>query len=363
MRGQTSHQVELFSYIPLESRVPERHPLRKLRELVDPVLERMSKDFDTIYSHTGRPSIAPEMLLRALLLQVIYTIRSEGQLVEHIRYNLLYRWFVGLGADDRVWDETVFSKNRERLLKAEISRLFFQEILKEAESRNLLSPDHFTVDGTLIEAWAGHKSFQALGERKKPEDQDPGNPTLNFRGEKRTNQTHESKTDWQARLFKKSQGSESKLCYMGHVLMENRNGLAVDGQITTATGKAERQAAQSMIERLPPQAKRRTLGADKNYDAREFVEGIREWDVSPHVAQQIHRGSAIDERTTRHPGYEVSQRKRKQVEEIFGWLKTVGLMRKTHFRGEDRVGWMFLFALAAYNAIRIRNLLETGGLL
>jgi transposase len=364
MRGHSSRQVELFSYVPLESRVPESHPLRPLRELVERVLERMSKDFDAIYSHTGRPSIPPEQLLKALLLQVLFTIRSESQLMEHIRYNLLYRWFVGLGPDDKIWDETVFCKNRERLLEAEISRLFFQEVLKEAETRNLLSNDHFTVDGTQIEAWAGQKSFRPIGLQAKVDsavlDKDPGNPTVNFRGEKRTNQTHESTTDWQARLYKKSSGVGARLSYLGHVLMENRSGLAVDAELTTATGRAEREAALSMIERLPTRGGRRTLGADKNYDARSFIEGLREYDMSPHVAQQITRGSAIDERTTRHPGYDVSQRKRKRVEEIFGWLKTVGPIRKTHFRGEDRVGWMFVFAVAAYNLIRIRNLMGIG---
>ena len=363
MRGHETNQVELFSYIPLESRIPENHHLRPLRELVDAVLARLSKEFDAIYSHTGRPSIPPEMLLRALLLQVVFTIRSEGQLIEHLRFNLLYRWFVGLGPDDQVWDESVFSKNRDRLLEAEISRAFFQEVLKEADSRSLLSKDHFTVDGTLIEAWAGHKTFQsieagAMG-KNAPSD-DPGNPTINFHGEKRTNQTHESQTDWQAHLYRKSRGSESKLCYLGHVLMENRNGLAVDAQLTPANGRAERAAAQTMIERLPARAKRRTLGADKGYDAREFLENIQALGVTPHVARQLHRSSGIDGRTTRHDGYEISQRKRKRVEEIFGWLKTVGLMRKTHFRGADRVGWMFTFSLAAYNLIRIRNLMEAG---
>jgi transposase len=359
MRGKTDDQVELFSYIPLESRVPEEHPLRRIRELVDAALARLSKEFDELYSHTGRPSIPPEHLLRALLLQVIFTIRSEGQLIEHIRYNLLYRWFVGLGPDDRVWNETVFSKNRDRLLAGEIARSFFKEVLKEAESRRLLSSDHFTVDGTLIEAWASQKSFRPIEEEtssKKDADNDPGNPTVDFHHEKRSNKTHESKTDWQARLYKKSKNTEAKLCYLGHVLMENRNGLAIDATVTAATGTAEREAAKAMVDCLRERAKRRTLGCDKAYDVKEFAEDLRKRNVTPHIAQQTHRASSIDKRTTRHPGYAVSSRKRKRVEEIFGWLKTVGLMRKTHFRGRDRVDWMFTFALAAYNLIRIRNL-------
>lgn len=358
MRGQTTDQVELFSYIPLESRVPDDHPLRAIRTVVDAIFQRLSREFDELYSHTGRPSIAPEVLLRALLLQVIFTIRSERQLIENVRYNLLYRWFVGLAADDKVWDETVFSKNRDRLIEGEIARSFFREVLKEADSRKLLSHDHFTVDGTLIEAWAGHKSFKPMGEVRESStrDDDQGNPTVNFHGEKRTNKTHESTTDWEAKLYRKSQNAEAKLCFLGHVLMENRNGLAVDSEITAANGTGERDAALKMSERLKEREKRRTVGGDKNYDVKAFAAELRDLNITPHVAQQTHRTSSIDGRTTRHDGYEVSQRKRKRVEEIFGWLKNVGLMRKTHFHGKERVGWMFTFSLAAYNLIRIRNL-------
>jgi transposase len=357
MRGDDSQQAAMFSYLSPEERVPKDHPLRAIRALVDRVLKELSGQFATLYSHTGRPSIAPEKLLRALLLQVLYTIRSERLLMEQLDYNLLFRWFVGLNMDDAVWDATVFSKNRERLLAGEVAQAFFDRVLARARERGLLSDDHFTVDGTLIEAWAGQKSFKCKGaEPPAPPPDDPGNPSIDFRGERRTNATHASTTDPEARLYKKAKGHEAKLAYLGHVLMENRHGLVVDTRVTQAMGTAEREAALAMAEGIPGQH-RVTLGADKNYDTRDGVRELRELRVTPHVAQHTTgRSSAIDGRTTRHPGYAISQRKRKCVEEVFGWLKTVGLLRKVRHRGVARVGWMFTFAAAVYNVVRMRTL-------
>jgi transposase len=363
MRGQTSHQISMFSVIPIDSWIDEKHPLRAMSKLVEPLLESLSKDFDAIYSSTGRPSIPPEQLLKALLLQVLFTIRSEGQLLEHLRFNLLYRWFVGLRPDENIWDETVFSKNRERLLNGSVANKFFEKVLQIAEAGNLVSNDHFTVDGTQIQAWASHKSFQPKeGVDKKPGDKggdDPGNPSVDFHGEKRTNDTHESKTDAESRLYKKSKGSEAKLSYMGHALMENRNGLVVDACVTLADGTAERDAAMGMAMKISNEQPK-TLGADKGYDTKAFVAVMREFNVTPHVAQNSARrgGSAIDDRTTRHEGYAISQKKRKLVEEIFGWLKTIGPMRRPHFRGKKRIAWWFKFSVAVYNLVRIRNLLS-----
>ena len=348
MRGDDPQQAAMFSYISPEERVPQEHPLRVIRMLVDAVLKELSPQFDLLYSYIGRPSIAPEKLLRALWLQVLYTIRSERLLMEQLDYNLLFRWFVGLNMDDLVWNPSTFSKNRERLLEGAVA---------QARERDLLSDEHFTVDGTLIEAWAGQKSFT----RKTPETppsppDDPGNPSIDFRGERRTHATHASTTDPEARLYKKAKGQEAKLAYLGHVLMENRHGLVVDTRVTQATGTAAREGALAMAEAIPGQ-QRVTLGADKNYDTRDFVCELRELSVTPHVAQNItSRSSAIDGRTTRHPGYAVSQRKRKCVEEIFGWMKTVGLLRETRYRGGVRVGWMFTFAAAVYNLVRMRTL-------
>jgi transposase len=328
--------------------------------MVDEVFAELSPCFTKMYAKRGRPSIAPEKLLRALLLQVLYTIRSERQLMEQLDYNMLYRWFVGLNMDDPIWDVTVFTKNRERLLKGDIAQAFFERVLQQARAQSLLSEEHFTVDGTLIEAWAGQKSFQRR-DRPSPPPQDGGsNPTVNFHGEKRSNQTHQSTTDPEATLYRKSGGSESKLSYLGHVLMENRNGLVVNTRLTRATGTAERDAALDMAGRIPGGTKRVTLGGDKNYDTRDFVSKLREAAVTPHVAQNQHarRSSAIDERTTRHKGYGISQRKRKRVEEIFGWIKTIAGLRKARHRGKDRVGWMFTFAAAAYNLVRMRNLAQ-----
>ena len=353
MRGVDHQQSGLFSYISAEKRVPEDHPLRAIRAMVDVALGNMGPQFDAMYAKVGRPSIAPEKLLRALLLQMLFTVRSERMLMEQLNYNLLFRWFVGMNIDDPVWDVTVFTKNRERLLAAGIADTLFAEVLAQARSRALLSSEHFTVDGTLIEAWAGHKSFKRKdGSDQQPPD-DPGNPTVDFHGERRSNDTHQSTTDPDARLARKGAGKEAKLSYAGHVLMENRNGLAVNACVTLAQGRAEVEAAVAMVEEIPGQH-RVTLGGDKGYDTKEFVQKMRDHQVTPHVARKP--TSIIDARTTGHPGYAISQQKRKRVEEIFGWLKTVGGLRKTRHRGVERVGWMFTFALAAYNLVRLRNL-------
>jgi transposase len=354
MRGDDRYPDAMFSYIRPEQRVPCDHPLRPIRAMVDQALRELSPEFARLYPPTGRPSIPPEQLLRALLLQLLYSVRSERQLMEQLDYNLLFRWFVGLTMDDAVWDPTVFTKNRDRLLRGDIARAFFERVLAQAKGQHLLSAEHFTVDGTLIEAWAGLKSFKRKGAPLEPPD-DPGNPTVNFHGERRSNATHASTTDPEARLARKGNQHEAKLAYQGHVLMENRHGLVVDTCLTQATGTAERETALALATNLPPGA---TLGADKGYDTRDFVAGLRALAVTPHVAQNTsNRASALDDRTTRHAGYAVSQRLRKRVEEIFGWLKTVALFRKTRHRGVRRVGWMFTFAAAVYNLVRIRNLL------
>jgi transposase len=359
MRGDDRHQDGLFSYLSPEQRVPRNHPLRRLRPLVDEVLSALSSRFSKMYARVGRPSIAPEKLLRALLLQGLYSVRSERLLMEQLDCNLLFRWFVGLSMDDPVWDATVYSKNRERLLEADIAQAFLEQVVRLAREHDLLSDEHFTVDGTLIEAWAGQKSFKKKkAASPQPPADDAGNPSVDFRGEKRTNDTHASTTDRDARLFKKAQGQEAKLGYLGHLWAENRNGLAVNTRLTLATGRAEREAALAMAEEIPG-VKRVTLGADKNYDTQDFVREIRWRRVTPHVAQNnTHRSSAIDQRTTRHAGYAISQRQRKRVEEIFGWVKTVGLMRKVRHRGRERVAWMFTWTAAIYNLVRIGNLLR-----
>jgi len=356
MRGDDLHQTEMFSYVSPERRVPEDHPLRPIRKMVDEILVELSPRFKTLYSSTGRPSIAPEKLLRALLLQVLYSVRSERMLMEQLDYNLLFRWFVGLNMDDGVWDATTFSKNRERLLKGDIAEAFFNQVLERARGYGLLSDEHFTVDGTLVEAAASLKSFKKKGDGDQTPPDDPGNPTVNFHGEKRSNQTHQSKTDPEALLSKKGKGKEAKLNYAGHLIMENRNGLAIDATVTQATGTAERDAG-AVFARKVGGGRRVTIGADKAYDTRDFVEQVRQANVTPHVAQNDRRRrSAIDERTTRHAGYAVSQRKRKRIEEIFGWGKTVGLLRKLRHRGIAKVRWVFKFTVAAYNLVRIRNL-------
>ena len=356
MRGTDDQQSTMFSYISAEQRVPKDHPLRAVRAMVDGALRELGPRFDAIYAANGRPSIPPEKLLRTLLLQVLYTVRSERLLMEQLDYNLLFRWFVGLNLDEPVWDATVFSKNRERLLEGEIAEGFFQAVVEQARAQGLLSDEHFTVDGTLIEAWAGHKSFKRKDQSgaKTPPDDDPGNPSIDFHGEQRRNDTHQSTTDPEALLARKGAGKEAKLSFAGHVLMENRNGLAVDGCVTQATGRAEVEAGLELVEGIEGWS-RITLGADKGYDRKEFVLELREHQVTPHIARKP--TSIIDARTTRHPGYAISQQKRKRIEEIYGWLKTVAGLRKTRHRGVARVGWMFTFALAVYNLVRMRNLL------
>jgi len=351
----------MFSYVSPDERVPADHPLRPIRRMTDAVLARLSPRFDRLYSDIGRPSVAPEKLLRALLLQALYTVRSERLLMEQLHYNLLFRWFVGLSMDDPVWTPTVFSKNRDRLLEGDIAQAFFLEVRAEARAAGLLSDEHFTVDGTLLEAWASQKSFRPKDDPDDPpsDDATSRNPTVNFRGEARANDTHQSTTDPDARLYKKASGQEAKLAYLGHVLTENRNGLIIDALVTHATGTAERDAAGAMVADLPATG-RVTVGGDKNYDTKGFVHQLREMGVTPHVAQYPetpHRGSAIDARTTHHPGYAVSQQKRKLVEQCFGWMKTVGLLRKLRHRGGARVNWIFIFTAAAFNLVRMRTLL------
>lgn len=359
MRGDQRDEIQLFSYVPLEDRVPEKHPLRAIRGFVEPILVELSPRFDAIYASRGRPSIPPEQLLKALLLQVLYTIRSERMLCEQLQYNLLFRWFVGLGMEGEVWDPSTFSKNRDRLLDGEIAEAFFVAVRNEARRRGWVSDEHFTVDGTLLEAWASHKSF--VPKSDPPSDDPPvgRNAEKDFRGEKRSNETHASRTDPDARLAKKGAGQGARLAYNANVLMENRNGLIVDAELLHATGTAEREAALLMLDRLPPKAKRRTLGADKGYDVHEFIEAVRERGVTPHVAQNTkNRRSAIDGRTTRHEGYEISQVKRKLVEQGFGWAKCFGLLRKLRHRGLKLARWMFLFTTSCYNLIRMRTLGE-----
>jgi transposase len=356
MRGTDHQQSSMFSYISAEQRVPKDHPLRMIRAMTDAALGELGAKFDAMYASHGRPSIPPEKLLRALLLQFLYTVRSERLLMEQLDYNFLFRWFVGLSIDDPVWDATTFSKNRERLLKGEVAEGFFTAVVEQARAQGLLSDEHFTVDGTLIEAWAGHKSFKPkdAADAKHPNDDDPGNPSVDFHGERRSNDTHQSTTDPEARLARKGAGKEAKLSFAGHVLMDNREGLAVGACVNHATGRAEPEAAIQLMEEIPGE-KRVTLGADKGYDRKEFIQELRDHQVTPHIACKAN--SSIDARTTRHPGYAISQTKRKRIEEIFGWLKTVAGLRKTRHRGVARVEWMFTFALAGYNLVRMRNLL------
>jgi transposase len=362
MRGSDKRTGSLFSYVDLEARVRRDHPLRSIKQFVDAALEALSPEFGKLYSaRMGRPSIPPEMLLRAMLLQAFYSIRSERQLMERLEFDLLFRWFVGLGVDDPAWDHSSFTKNRDRLLDGEIAAKFLGAVLAQPKVKRLLSSDHFSVDGTLIEAWASMKSF-------KPKDgSDPGAPPsssgrnaeVDFKGQKRSNDTHESTTDPDARLYRKGSGMEAKLCFIGHALMENRSGLIVDTRLTLADGHAERVAALSMIEPWADRPCAVTLGADRGYDAEDFVNELRSMNVRPHVAQNTSgRRSAIDGRTTRHAGYGMSQRFRKRIEEGFGWIKTIAGQRKTRFRGRDKVGWAFAFAAAAYNLVRLPKLVE-----
>ena len=355
MRGPDIHQDTLFSTVSPESRVPKDHPLRPIRTMVDAALRELDQDFGALYADTGRDSIPPEKLLRAQLLMAFYTIRSERQLTEQIDYNLLFRWFVGFSVDDKVWDHSTFTKNRDRLLGGEVAHRFFSQVLGQAKRAGLLSKEHFSVDGTLIEALASLKSY-----RPKDEDGPPGgggrNPDVDFHGEKRCRDTHESKTDKDALLFRKSKGTPSELAYLGHLLMENRNGLVVNARVTQATGTAEREAAVDMAGALSG-THRVTLGADKNYDTRDCVASLRCANVTPHVAQNTtNRSSAIDGRTTRHTGYAASQRFRKRIEECFGWAKTVGGLRKSRFVGREKLDFQFVLTMAAYNLVRMRNL-------
>ncbi len=340
--------------------MPHDHPLRVIRAMTNQALRDLSKEFDRLYSTVGRPSIPPERLLRALLLQILYTIRSERLLMEQLEYNLLFCWFVGLEIDEPVWNPSTFSKNRDRFLAGDVSRKFLAQVVEMARRAGLLSDEHFTVDGTLIEAWASMKSVRPKDGSKGPSSQGGRNPSVDFRGQKRSNATHGSTTDPEARMYRKGNGKEAKLCYMGHVLMENRFGLVVDACVTQATGTAERAAAIQMVQRVRRVCgtRRITLGADKGYDTRGFVQAMRALRVTPHVAQNtVGRRSAIDGRTTRHAGCRLSQRVRKRIEEIFGWDKTVAGMRKVQHRGRRRVEWMFILSKAAYNLVRMRNLL------
>lgn len=360
MRGREQRQDDLYSYISMEDRIPGDHPLRRIRKMVDELLQGLSPRFNQLYARVGRPSIPPEQLLRALLLQALYTIRSERQLMEQLDYNILFRWFVGLSMDDRVWVPTVFTKNRDRLLEGDIATAFLGQVVGLARQQGLLSDEHFTVDGTLLEAWASLKSFKKKDQKPGPPPDDPGNPTVNFHGEKRTNQTHHSTTDPDARLFRKGAGKEAKLSYMGHALMDNRYGLAVGALLSSATGRAEAEAALTLLKQRRRRA--RSVGADKWYDQAPVVDVLRGWGITPHVAQKWdERHTAIDGRTTRHATYGVSQRKRKLIEQLFGWIKTIGLMRKTRHRGKHRVGWMYVFTVAAFNIVRINNLMADVG--
>jgi transposase len=363
MRGSDARSGELFSYVDLERRVRPDHPLRAIREIANAALGRLSGDFAALYSGTGRPSIAPEMLLRAMLLQAFYSVRSERQLMERLEFDLLFRWFVGLGVDDRVWDHSTFSKNRDRLLAGDIAARFLAALLSEPRVKRLLSSEHFSVDGTLIQAWASMKSFRPRTDRSEDDDKGSGggrNEPADFRGEKRSNDTHASTTDPDAMLYRKGPGMEAMLCFIGHGLMENRSGLIVDARLTRVSGHAERLAALEMIEPRADRPRAITLGADRGYDAAHFVEELRTLNVRSHVAQNTsRRRSAIDRRTTRHPGYAASQRARKRIEEAFGWMKTIAGLGQTKLRGLAKVDWVFTFAAAAYNLVRLPKLMAS----
>jgi transposase len=359
MRGSDKRSGDLFSYVNLEDRVRRDHPLRAIGVIANAALTDLSAEFAALYSGMGRPSIAPEMLLRAMLLQAFYSVRSERQLMERLEFDLLFRWFVGIGADEPAWDHSVFSKNRDRLLAGEIAAKFLAAVLAQPRVKKLLSTEHFSVDGTLIEAWASMKSFRPKdsGDGDSPEGGGRNVP-VDFKGEKRSNETHRSTTDPDAMLYRKGPGMEAKLCYIGHGLMENRSGLLVDARLTRVSGHAERLAALDMIQALADRPVAITLGADKGYDAADFVEELRTMNVRPHVAQNTNgRRSAIDKRTTRHPGYAASQRIRKRIEETFGWTKTIAGLRKTKLRGLPKVDYAFTFAAAAYNLVRLPRLM------
>ena len=363
MRGDDDRTGELFSYVDLEARIRRGHPLRAIRLIVNEALSALEREFAALYSPIGRPSIPPEKLLRAMLLQAFYSIRSERLLMERLEYDLLFRWFVGIGVDDAAWDHSVFSKNRDRLLEGEIAAKFLAAVLAQPRVKKLLSTDHFSVDGTLIEAWASMKSVkpkEGSGEDRKEGSGEPPaggggrNAEADFHGQRRSNDTHASTTDPDARLYRKGQGKEAKLCFMGHGLMENRNGLLVDACLTLADGHGERVAALHLIEPRAERPRAITLGADKAYDTEDFINELRSMKVTQNTSG---RSSAIDGRTTRHGGYAASQRIRKRIEEAFGWIKTIACQQKTKFRGRDRVGWAFTFAAAAYNLVRLPKLM------
>lgn len=357
MRGSDEQNTRLFSYMSPEERVPKDHPLRGIRLMVNRTLEELSPVFEGLYSREGRPSVPPEQLLRALLIQILYSVRSERMLMEQLEYNLLFRWFVGLSMDDPVWVPSVFSKNRDRLLEGDVARALLTATIEEARRRGYMSDEHFTVDGTLLKAWASQKSFKPVGNGSEPPaGTDSKNETVNFRGETRTNETHRSTTDPEARLYRKGDNRPAELCYMGHVLMENRNGLVRDAEATQATGQAEREAAVRMVGRVQG-THRVTVGADKAYDTKDFVQELRDLGATAHVAQNTRgRRSAVDGRTTRHSGYRNSQIKRKRVEETFGWMKVVGLLRQLRHRGRETIDWIFKLTAAAYNLTRLHAL-------
>jgi len=368
MRGAESTQEQLFSLVGLEQRIPSDHPIRAFKALVEPILRELSPAFDALYADSGRPSIPPEQLLRALLLQVLYTVRSERQLMEQLDFNLLFRWFVGLSVDAPIWHPTVFTKNRDRLLDGDIAGAFMAGVLRAADCRRLLSHEHFTVDGTQLEAWASQKSFRRKDQPvpRGDDDEDPGNPTVNFHGEKRSNATHGSTTDPDARLTRKGKGKEAKLGYQASVAMDNRHGLVVGTVVDPADGGLievnQGLTLMAAIEaEQPGRHGRRTMGGDKGYAKPAFIEGARGLGFTPHVAQEDHdRVKVLDRRTTRHPGYTVSQVRRKRVEEGFGWAKTIGGLRKLRHRGRETVDWIFTFTMAVYNLVRIRTLIRVG---
>lgn len=353
MRGPDTHTADMFSYLSPEARVRADHPLRAIRLMTDEVLRTLSPLFDRMYSDIGRPSIPPEQLLRALLLQGLYTIRSERLLMEDIDYSILFRWFIGLGLDEPIWVASVFSKNRDRLLEADVASAFFDAVVDQARAAGLMSDEHFTVDGTMLEAWASLKSFQRKDAGPTPPPDDPGNPTINFHGEPRKNDTHASTTDPDAQLYRKGPGKEAKLAYLGHVLLDNRHGLVANVCTTAATGTGEWDGALVMLEQA---ARATTVGGDKLFDVDRFVTPVRHLGITPHVAAKD-TGSRIDGRTTRHPGYAISQRKRKLIEQVFGWMKTIGGLRKLRHRGGERVDWVVTFTAATYNLVRLRTLL------
>jgi transposase len=356
MRGSDVNQAAMFSYVSPEQRIPADHPIRVIRQMVNEALDELTDVFTAMYAEVGRPSIPPEKLLRALVLGILYSVRSDRQLMEQLDYNLMFRWFVGLNVDEPVWDASTFSKNRDRLLEGKVAAEFFDQVLKQAWERGLVSAEHFTVDGTLLESWASLKSFQKKEGPGRRREGGGSNPEVNFRGEQRRNDTHESTTDSEARLARKGDGKEARLCYAGHAMRENRNGLIVNVRVTQAHGKAEREAAQEMVADVPGQHPI-TVGADKGYDTHSFVAELRKQRATPHVAQKK-KGSAIDGRTTRHAGYRVSQNGRSLIEQIFGWMKTVGGQRKLRHRGRDLVGWMFELTAATYNLVRMRKLIQ-----